>query len=276
MIFLFTSGLDHDGHFHVEKLTAMDILQRFAQKWRSKIRGENKDPTESTQSCYICLEDISKNRKESTKIGCKHRVHKGCLQTQLDQLKRRGGQILRQYAQCGQCAIWIEGKNVKSIPQIDKLTLREVRRYYELQIPDSKSHRVFRCHLCGNLFHEQKAPCAQDTLPGKFVRCSACAHLCSEHGSEYLAYKCRYCCKVANFVCGSGNHMCNECHDIQVPKLCVGLAGGCSGNHLPNGTASECLGCTMCNSLPRRIPRSTKSNSSIVSLVSLSNSLLYR
>ncbi|KAJ8378388.1 hypothetical protein AAFF_G00242760 [Aldrovandia affinis] len=47
--------------------------------------------------------------------------------------------------------------------------------------------------------------------------------MCSKHGTDFLEYKCRYCCSVAVFFCFGMTHFCNACHDdfqrmTSVPK----------------------------------------------------------
>lgn len=47
--------------------------------------------------------------------------------------------------------------------------------------------------------------------------------MCSKHGTDFLEYKCRYCCSVAVFFCFGTTHFCNACHDdfqrmTSVPK----------------------------------------------------------
>lgn len=48
--------------------------------------------------------------------------------------------------------------------------------------------------------------------------CGACsdvarAQMCPKHGTDFLEYKCRYCCSVAVFFCFGTTHFCNPCHD---------------------------------------------------------------
>lgn len=59
--------------------------------------------------------------------------------------------------------------------------------------------------------------------------CGACsdvsrAQMCPKHGTDFLEYKCRYCCSVAVFFCFGTTHFCNACHnDFQrvtnIPRL---------------------------------------------------------
>ena len=39
------------------------------------------------------------------------------------------------------------------------------------------------------------------------------AQMCPKHGTDFLEYKCRYCCSVAVFFCFGSTHFCNPCHD---------------------------------------------------------------
>lgn len=56
-----------------------------------------------------------------------------------------------------------------------------------------------------------------DFDPSELV-CGACsdvsrAQMCPKHGTDFLEYKCRYCCSVAVFFCFGTTHFCNACHD---------------------------------------------------------------
>ncbi len=62
--------------------------------------------------------------------------------------------------------------------------------------------------------------------------------MCSKHGTDFLEYKCRYCCSVAVFFCFGTTHFCNACHDdfqrmTSVPKEEL--------PHCPAGTTLKCL-----------------------------------
>ena len=47
---------------------------------------------------------------------------------------------------------------------------------------------------------------------------------CSKHGTDYLEYKCRFCCSVAVFFCFGTTHFCNPCHDQH--SKCTSTAKG--------------------------------------------------
>ena len=47
--------------------------------------------------------------------------------------------------------------------------------------------------------------------------CPACCPFTSEtncktHGTEYIEYKCKYCCSVALWFCWGKTHFCDHCH----------------------------------------------------------------
>lgn len=37
--------------------------------------------------------------------------------------------------------------------------------------------------------------------------------MCPKHGTDYLEYKCRFCCSVAVYFCFGSTHFCDTCHD---------------------------------------------------------------
>lgn len=56
-----------------------------------------------------------------------------------------------------------------------------------------------------------------DYDPNELV-CGGCsdvsrAQMCPKHGTDFLEYKCRYCCSVAVYFCFGTTHFCNPCHD---------------------------------------------------------------
>ena len=203
----------------------------------------NKGKDKELSRCYICLDE-----KKLKKLSCNHHVHKDCLQSQVNHLVEKGSVLLPRHGQCGLCGKWIQKKDVSS--KYHQSIIYELKAACNnLEEERLSQQRFFRCYYCKALFKGQKVPCAEDEndIPDPAtVRCYHCRDKCAIHEEEYLNYKCRYCCNVASYFCGYGNHMCPSCHDIQMVRDCVGESGGCDGNHPPNGTTSFCLGCTMC------------------------------
>lgn len=96
--------------------------------------------------------------------------------------------------------------------------------------------------------------------------CRGCASKgqlqCPEHGTEFLGWKCRYCCeREAHYFCFGTTHFCYICHDLwqtgveqrrklQAGKPCLGkdrcIFGGRHPPGCRNGRDEYALGCTIC------------------------------
>jgi hypothetical protein len=69
------------------------------------------------------------------------------------------------------------------------------------------------------------APAAQaaEFKPQDLV-CVSCKKLesqdsCARHGTEYLAFKCRFCCSVGTWLCWGKTHFCDRCHTGWTPLV---------------------------------------------------------
>lgn len=49
--------------------------------------------------------------------------------------------------------------------------------------------------------------------PQIFAWSTLLMQVCPKHGTDFLEYKCRYCCTVAVYFCFGTTHFCNPCHD---------------------------------------------------------------
>jgi hypothetical protein len=127
-------------------------------------------------------------------------------------------------------------------------------------------YQCFKCKLpyfgglksCENL-NEQKEYKLEELVCGK---CSATdikggAVDCPKHGTDFIEFKCRFCCSVAQWFCWGTTHFCEPCHKKQadgdyltkkakkdLPK-CPGAACPLKVKHLPNGDEYS-LGCAVC------------------------------
>ncbi|XP_052279700.1 E3 ubiquitin-protein ligase MYCBP2-like isoform X3 [Dreissena polymorpha] len=123
------------------------------------------------------------------------------------------------------------------------------------------------CPLCKAYFGGA-ALCEGGAADGDMKReeliCPACAgpqmvQNCPTHGTDYIEYKCRYCCSVAIFFCFGNTHFCNTCHATPYHTKCAPCPAGPGGRqltgkcplgvrHAPNGEEC-CLGCGLCANL---------------------------
>ena len=94
-------------------------------------------------------------------------------------------------------------------------------------------YAYYVCFKCNKAYFGGEAQCDADAGQGddynpEELVCGGCsdvsrAQMCPKHGTDYLEYKCRYCCSVAVFFCFGTTHFCNACHDdfqrvANVPK----------------------------------------------------------
>ena len=89
--------------------------------------------------------------------------------------------------------------------------------------------------------------------------CAKCSSLgvsagttkCDTHGTDFIDFKCRFCCSIAVWFCVGTTHYCDPCYRARRgPKPCKG-EGLCDLKldkmHPVNGTEFA-LGCSMCRS----------------------------
>ena len=84
-------------------------------------------------------------------------------------------------------------------------------------------YAYYVCFKCKKAYYGGEARCEEqvegaDTYDPAELVCGACsdvsrAQMCPKHGTDFLEYKCRYCCSVAVFFCFGTTHFCNACHD---------------------------------------------------------------
>ena len=81
-------------------------------------------------------------------------------------------------------------------------------------------YAYFMCHECKQPYFGGAKECGADSdekVNKEDLICGRCQKIesideCKEHGEEYLAYKCRYCCTMSVFHCWGKVHFCRNCH----------------------------------------------------------------
>lgn len=81
-------------------------------------------------------------------------------------------------------------------------------------------YAYFMCHECKEPYFGGAKECGDDSqeeVKKEDLICGKCQKIdsvdeCKEHGEEYLAYKCRYCCTMSVFHCWGKVHFCRNCH----------------------------------------------------------------
>ena len=198
----------------------------------------------------------------SVLLKCKHVFHFHCTLKSLES-KWVGPRILFRFLFCPICQ-----NSPLEAPQLEKvfrpmMTLYEkvkskavMRLEYENKakveaLTDEKSkfyqkpseyaldrYTYYVCYKCNEPYYGGEARCldaanvSDDYDPSELV-CGGCsnvtqAQICPKHGTDYLEYKCRYCCSIATYFCFGTTHFCSPCHDD------VGRVTGIPKDELPS------------------------------------------
>ncbi|XP_047524361.1 E3 ubiquitin-protein ligase MYCBP2 isoform X3 [Pieris napi] len=221
--------------------------------------------------CMICFTDPLQ-AAPAIQLTCGHVFHLHCCRKVLLN-KWNGPRITFSFSKCPICKEDISHWTLEEqLAPIKKLR-EEVRRkalmrleYEGLSAGTSKGKNVgdtagyamdryayYVCHKCGKAYFGGLARCEAESNASwdpKELVCGACsdvagARTCPKHGSDFLEYKCRYCCSVAVFFCFGTSHFCNACHDdfqrvTNIPRhMLPQCPAGPKCEQLP-GTTEEC------------------------------------
>ena len=129
----------------------------------------------------------------------------------------------------------------------------------------------YMCFKCKEPYFGGMKDCGQGGQPqqeggGEFAKedlvCGKCAALsmggvskCDTHGTDFIEFKCRFCCSISQWFCFGNTHFCEPCHnkrpDIHKDRIkkCEGFSKdpncGLKADHPPNPSEYP-LGCSMC------------------------------
>jgi len=129
--------------------------------------------------------------------------------------------------------------------------------------------RYFQCFKCKNPYFGGLKSCAgMENFKAEELICGKCAcesleignSKCAKHGTDFIEFKCRFCCSMAAWFCWGTTHFCEACHKRQcsgdyVSRKKKSELPKCGGkatcplkvDHPPNGDEFS-LGCSVCRS----------------------------
>lgn len=205
--------------------------------------------------CMICFTEAL-SAAPAVQLDCTHVFHLQCTRRVLEN-RWLGPRITFGFMLCPICKNKINHSVIKDLLDPIKELYEDVRRKalmrleYEglhkseaITTPGARFHNdpagfamnryaYYVCYKCKKAYFGGEARCdaeagqGDDYDPSELI-CGACsdvsrAQMCSKHGTDFLEYKCRYCCSVAVFFCFGTTHFCNACHDdfqrmTSVPK----------------------------------------------------------
>lgn len=209
----------------------------------SNVNGELKQ--DADDMCMICfIEALS--CAPSIQLKCGHVFHLNCCKNVLAR-QWPGPRITFSFSLCPICKMPIEHPVLEELLKPIRNLFEDVKRKAFMRLEYEGLHRsetittpgarffndpagyameryaYYVCCKCSKAYYGGEVRCdveagvGEDYDPNELV-CGACsdvsrAQMCPKHGTDFLEYKCRYCCSVAVFFCFGTTHFCNACHD---------------------------------------------------------------
>jgi len=259
--------------------------------------------------CKICYTDELYALPTIKLESCKHTFHLQCIETIL-KMRWNGAKISFQFRGCPLCKIPMKhpklddlnkdldilygklGQKLLKRLKYEKLDqdaqiINENGRYYQNEIGFAMNKfAYYLCFKCDNPYYVGLKQCLaagdnpDDYMNAEYFICLSCrdndnigshAENCPIHGKEYIEYKCKFCCSISTFSCGS-THFCEMCHkrpsqrwqserDGTIIKTCPILPNKENNYDLqeieidecplgikhPQHGIEYCLGCGLCN-----------------------------
>ncbi|XP_050038840.1 E3 ubiquitin-protein ligase MYCBP2 [Dermacentor andersoni] len=195
--------------------------------------------------CMICFSEAL-SCAPAVQLSCGHVFHYHCCKTVLSR-GWSGPRITFGFSLCPICKAPMEHAVLKDLLEPIRALFEDVKRKALMRLEYEGLHRAEAITIPGARFYDNPAGFAMERYayyvcfkckkayyggevrcdieagpvdeynPAELV-CGGCsdisrAQMCPKHGTDFLEYKCRYCCSVAVFFCFGTTHFCNACHD---------------------------------------------------------------
>ncbi|XP_055587703.1 E3 ubiquitin-protein ligase highwire isoform X4 [Uranotaenia lowii] len=214
----------------------LPCLQQKCLSSESKASGKEPKLTQDADDmCMICFTEALSSAP-SIQLDCGHVFHFHCCKAVLTR-RWNGPRISFGFSQCPICKMDIQHLALTEILEPIVALKTDVKRKALMRLEyegvaknlDSKDlaayamerYAYYVCSQCEKAYYGGEARCdaelGENYNPQELV-CGGCsdvvkAKMCPKHGTDFLEYKCRYCCSVAVFFCFGTTHFCDTCHD---------------------------------------------------------------
>eukprot|EP01087_Luapelamoeba_hula_P012883 TRINITY_DN3641_c0_g1_i1.p1 TRINITY_DN3641_c0_g1~~TRINITY_DN3641_c0_g1_i1.p1 ORF type:complete len:704 (+),score=3.84 TRINITY_DN3641_c0_g1_i1:246-2114(+) len=231
--------------------------------------------------CAICyIEELK--AAPCIKLTCGHVFHFTCVKNRIEN-GWPGSRITFGYLACAICKERVEHPALTDVLSFgldlyEQVVEKALQRLRMLSAEERKGFRPgnhqeslqyalnrFSYYLCFKCkkpyFGGDKMLCQAEEnireIKQEELVCGSCCDFgdtkdCSEHGKEYIEYKCRFCCDLAVWFCWGTTHFCDKCHKNAAELLTARPqdlpACQCGYAHPPNGE-EFCLGCAYCRAV---------------------------
>ncbi|XP_039231733.1 E3 ubiquitin-protein ligase highwire isoform X2 [Drosophila yakuba] len=229
----------------------LPCLQHVCHTRENELAEELRDPKltqDADDMCMICFVEAL-SCAPSIHLECGHVFHYHCCKAVLEK-RWSGPRITFGFSLCPICKADIQHPLLADILEPINGLKQDVKRKalmrikYEGVVKDTNSKDVnmtqlamdryayYVCFKCQKAYYGGEARCDAE-IGEKFdpeeLVCGGCsdvarAQMCPKHGTDFLEYKCRYCCSVAVYFCFGTTHFCDTCHDdfqrlTNIPKV---------------------------------------------------------
>eukprot|EP01080_Neovahlkampfia_damariscottae_P012824 gene12824-7175_t len=237
--------------------------------------------------CNVCyVEELSQS--PCIKLhDCGHIFHFECIKKKI-QNKWSGSRITFNFLNCPLCKIEMnhislesfmkDFKNLKSSVEemsLARLKFEKLENTEEISGEKGRFYKnptgyamfnfaYYQCFECSKPYFGGMKRCEQivdENFDPKDLVCGSCVSKkmknmkeCPKHKTEFIDFKCKFCCNIATFFCWGKTHFCDDCHKIhyKVTKLkreelpkCIKKTCPSGGDHPENGEEYS-LGCGIC------------------------------
>ncbi|KRY47660.1 E3 ubiquitin-protein ligase rpm-1 [Trichinella britovi] len=219
--------------------------------------GRGSPVQDAEDLCVICYTDPL-GAAPAVQLHCGHVFHHACCVAALSNPSSSNGpRVLFAFMRCPTCRQPMQHDSLRQLLEphqrlydevlqkaLTRLQYDRLQRCDELTNANSPFYNqpglfaldryaYYLCYKCRRPYFGGLAQCQDDygQLSGYDERellCGACsdvqqAKVCPRHGTDFLEYKCRYCCSLAVFFCFGTTHFCTSCHDdfqrlLHIPK----------------------------------------------------------
>eukprot|EP00928_Gymnodinium_smaydae_P005325 TRINITY_DN11817_c0_g2_i1.p1 TRINITY_DN11817_c0_g2~~TRINITY_DN11817_c0_g2_i1.p1 ORF type:complete len:590 (+),score=125.81 TRINITY_DN11817_c0_g2_i1:106-1875(+) len=254
---------------------------------------------DSEDWCPICWTETL-GAAPVIQLECGHFVHHHCAQAMVRRGITGGRRLAFKSIKCAQCQAIMQHPSIKAsmapmLAMYKKVRRKALQRWVveqrgvcpragdkadEDRVANLAMQKMtfYECSQCAEPYYGGEVQCAaqddeneeldedvQAALAMELV-CRGCSskgqRQCHEHGTEFLAWKCRYCCeREAQYFCFGTTHFCHVCHEVwqsgmeqrrklQAGRICLGkdrcILGGRHPPGCRNGRDEYALGCSVC------------------------------
>ena len=219
-------------------------------------KGELLEGIDEDEFCTVCW--VSELGSEPCiKLGCGHVFHLNCIKNILTK-KWTSLRINFGFLNCPSCKQEMQVEHCPELREImNDIRLKQLQvaemavergrqqgldqderlsdptdhyfgKYEEYAVHKCAFYECFKCkqpYFGGLVDCENDANMGDDTRRQDLI-CGGCAAemvgagvtKCDKHGTDFIDYKCDYCCSIALFFCGGKDHYCDSCHNDAIAR----------------------------------------------------------